>query len=53
MGKWEGRFERKWEVGGKKDEQGCGGKVRKIVEGEWQGVEVNCEGCGGESRKGV
>jgi hypothetical protein len=38
--KWEGRFERKWEVGGKKDEKGCGGKMRKVVEGEWHGVEV-------------
>jgi hypothetical protein len=34
--KWEGGFDGKWEVGGKKDEKGCGGKMTKGVQGERQ-----------------
>ncbi len=42
--KWEGGFEGKWEVIRK--------KVRKVVEGEWQGVEVKWEGCREEVGRG-
>jgi hypothetical protein len=51
-GVWRGMEESERGIKGKV-EKGCGRKVRKVVEGEWQRVEVKWELVGCKGGKGV